>query len=244
MILIPTCGNLFERLPPKWDLADPLPKGVNTSSLYSAFPYRNLNHFQESVLREFNRDKNPTLFEKTKALDLLYYYEKTHQKRLKDEFPREISLNERDTISYKQQYEGLQFIRKEEDIFRKVTEDPAINASGKLAERLTHQIHLYEAKHSNPPTLQETLKMQKTIEGFSQEILNLKGPEEIKEAAIYRALSYASEKAIRGEEMTITTFEKTLYLETKELSLQKELAKLYEQALQKEQTLQQEKRAL
>lgn len=240
-ILIPTGGNLFERLPPKWDLADPLPKGVNISSLYSAFPYRNLNHFQESVLREFNRDKNPTLFEKTKALDLLYAYEKTHQKRLKDEFPREISLNERGTISYKQQYEGLQFIRKEEDIFRKVTEDPAINASGKLAERLTHQIHLYEAKHSNPPTLQETLKMQKTIEGFSQEILNLKGPEEIKEAAIYRALSYASEKAIRGEEMTITTFEKTLYLETKELSLQKELAKSHEQALQKEQTLQQEK---
>jgi hypothetical protein len=226
-IQLPERGSLFNNLPPKWDLADPLPEGISISSLHSAFSYQNKNHFQESILRNLKL----TSLEKTKAIDLLYFFEKTHFERL----PKEISLSERDTIQYRQQHEGIQFLRKEQEILQSVTTDPHINASGELAQRLTHQIHLFEARTGQQPTLDETLILKETLEHFPYEAI--KGPPEIKEILLYKALSVASEKALTGEKLDPKELELITLQNKQELTQQRELAKTQELAIEKQKTL-------
>ncbi|MCB1106952.1 MAG: conjugal transfer relaxase/helicase TraA, partial [Chlamydiia bacterium] len=238
-VRLPERGNLFEKLPPKWDLADPLPQGVTTSSLHRAFSYSNKNHFQESVLRRLGLDRPTPSLEKTKAIDLLYAYEKTHKQRLEGEFPKEISLNQRDTIQYKQQHEGVLFLNKEKEILQKVKEDTHINASGEVAERLTHQIHLFEAKTGKEATLTEILTLKETIESFPYE--TIKCPQEVKEIALYKALSYSCEKALIGEEVDRKEINEISLKSERECDQQKELERSQERALQKQQELQRSK---
>ncbi len=239
-IFIPERKELFtEKLPAKWDLADPIPEVVTSSSLNRAFSFKNRNHFQESVLRELNLKKKQNAFEQIKSIDLLYSYEKTHAERLNGELSKNLTYNQIETIYLKQQHEGLKFIQKEKEIYQKVTTDPDINASGLLAQRLTHQLHLYEAKQGQPPCLKDTLILKETIECFSKK--EVKCPEEIREKVLYQALRVACEKSLKGELVTHEKFEKTLHTQIALASQQKELEKSHEQALQKHQTLEQGK---
>ena len=230
-IILPETENLFKNLPPKWDLADPLPQGISTHSL--TFNQQNKNHFQTSILKNLKLD-HPSL-EKTKAIHLLYAYEKTHQQRLQQEFPQEISPHQRDTIQYRQQHEGIQFLQKEQEILQSVTTDPHINASGELAQRLTYQLHLFEARTGQKPTLDQTLTLKQALENFPYQTIT--GPPETKEILLYQVLSIYSENALTRKKLDPKELEHITLQNQRQLSQQKELQKAQELAIEKHKAL-------
>ena len=231
--------ELFEKLPPKWDLADPLPSQVESSFLDLCLKEEDKNRFQQSVLSELDL-KNKLSFEnKLRMTDLLYLYEMKNKERFEEDLSKNLSPAEKDTIYLRHTHEGVTFLQREKEIYKKVATDPEINASGKLAERLTYQIHIYEACHGKTPTEKEVLLMKTTIQNSVKDLASISSngvSRNIQDLAIDRSLKAVCEKSLKGQEFRIdkSDFIGHIQSEMSHISKQRDIEIVQNQALEKE----------
>jgi len=235
--------ELFAKLPEKWDLADPLPEGVDHSSLSFLLMDNRKDRLQQGVFANLGMEK-ASLPEKMKVVKLLFHFEKRTQEKMKALLNQDIHISKKDELWRHYALEGADFIKKQEEIHGKITSDPTINASGNLAERLTYQLHLYEAKYSILPTESQILVMKKTIQDHTKDLDFIKdhhASNDIKDLAIHRGLEAACEKALKGYEVQTDDnkhgFKGAVQVEVSELSKQKELEVVQNQAIEKQQAL-------
>ncbi|WP_194848016.1 AAA family ATPase [Candidatus Neptunochlamydia vexilliferae] len=234
--------KVFEKLPPKWDLADPLPNGVEAATLNRYLKREDKNRFQQSVLNELERKNKLSLVDKLRAIDLLHTYETANRERFEKDLSQNLSFAEKQGIRFKQTHEGLKFLQKQEEMYKRVTTDPEINASGKLAERLTYQMHLYEAAHGKLPSAREIVTMKNVIQDAAKGLASINTQEasqEIRDLAIDRTLRGMCEKALKGQEVTVdqSGLASDVRSEMDEVTNQKELEIVQNQALQKERAM-------
>ncbi len=234
--------ELFARLPEKWDLADPLPKDVRASSLSYRLMDNQKDRLQEEVYSRLGLDKAPVA-KKLKVANLLYHFEQSTKDKMAEMLNQDIHSRKKDELWRLYGVEGAKFIKQAGDVREMITSDPRLSASGKLAERLTYQVQLYEAKNKMLPNESQVLVMKETIECRTKDldfIKNQPASEDIKELAIDRGLEMACEKALKGH-TTLTEnkqgFEKSVQAGIVELSKQEELAMVQTQELEKQQAL-------
>lgn len=170
--------ELFAKLPPKWNLADPLPKEVERSSLEFGLKSDNKNAFQTRVLHEWS------FAEKLQTLDLINTYEEVHQKRLEKEYNRPLPFSERQTIYFRKIHERITFLSRGQELLKRIQTDPDINALGDFGKALAQQVHLSEAK--KPLTLDEIETLKKDFENYYPKNFENVAPE-IKEVLLSRA---------------------------------------------------------
>ena len=235
--------ELFAKLPEKWDLADPLPEGVDHSSLSFLLMDNRKDRLQQGVFENLGLRK-ASLTEKLKVANLLFHFEKRTHEKMEEALKQDIHISKKDELWRLYALEGADLIKKQKEIHGMVTSDPNINASGKLAERLTYQVHLYEAKHGTLPNESQILVMKDAIQIHTKSLDFIKDPpasEDIKDLSIHRGLEAVCEKALRGYEVRADDnkqgFERGVQSEITELSKQKELEAIQNQMLEKQQAL-------
>lgn len=231
--------ELFEKLPPKWDLADPLPSQVESSFLDLCLKGEDKNRFQQSVLRELDLKNKPSFENKLRMTDILYLYEMKNKERFEEDLSKNLSPAEKDTIYLRHTHEGVTFLQREKEIYKKVTTDPEINASGKLAERLTYQIHIYEAYHGKTPTEREVLLMKTTIQDSVKDLASISESgisRNIQDLAIDRSLKAVCEKSLKGQGLRAdkSDFISHIQSEMSQISKQRDIEIVQNQALEKE----------
>jgi len=228
--------ELFEKLPPKWDLADPLPSGVEAFSFDFHLKGEDKNYFQQSVLRELDLEKKLSLVEKLRAIDLLYAYEKNNKKRFEEDLSKNLSPADKNSIHLRHTYEGVMFLQKEKAIYKMVITDPEINASGEIAKRLTYQMHLYEAEHGKPPSQRDVSLMKTTIQNLAKSSTSFKWDEfshDIKDLAFDRSFKAIYEKVQNGHKVKNAKAFDHVQCEMLQISRQKSMENIQNQALTK-----------
>jgi len=157
---------------------------------------------------------------------------------------QDIHISKKDELWHLYAIEGADLIIKQKEIHGMVTSEPNINASGKLAERLTYQVHLYEAKHGTLPNESQILVMKDAIQIHTKSLDFIKdhpASEDIKDLSIHRGLEAVCGKALRRYEVHTDDnkqgFERGVQSEITELSKQKELEAIQNQMLEKQQAL-------
>ena len=162
-----------------------------------------------------------------------------NKERFEEDLSKNLSPAEKDTIYLRHTYEGATFLQREKEIYKKVTTDPEINASGKLAERLTYQIHIYEACHRKTPTEREVLLMKTTIQDSVKDLTSISEngvSRNIQDLAIDRSLKAVCEKSLKGQEFRIdkSDFIAHTQFEMSQISKQRDIEIVQNQALEKE----------
>jgi len=235
--------ELFAKLPEKWDLADPLPEGVDDSALSFLLMDNRKDRLQQGVFENLGLEK-ASLTEQLKVASLLFHFEKRTHEKMEEALKQDIHISKKDELWRLYALEGADLIKKQKAIHGMVTSDPNINASGKLAERLTYQVHLYEAKHGVLPNESQILVMKDAIQIHTKSLDFIKdhpASEDIKDLSIHRGLEAVCEKALRGYEVRTDDskqgFERGVQSEITELSKQKELEAIQNQMLEKQQAL-------
>ena len=235
--------ELFAKLSEKWDLADPLPEGVKASSLsFKIFDNRK-DRLQKIVSEKMGLDQSSAA-EKLRMAHLLYHFEKGIEGKMKEELSQDLHLSQKDQIWRKYGTEAVQFLEQKEEILTKISSDPLVNASGELAERLSFQLQLFEAKNGYPPGHYQITQMKEGILELTKDVSFLKdscADTEIKDLAIDRSLESICEKTLKGYEIPKDDdrhlFECAVRKETAEISKQRELEIVQNQAIEKQQAM-------
>ena len=234
--------ELFAKLPEKWDLADPVPEGVNPSSLsFRLFDHRK-DRLQQGVFQRLGLEKAP-LTEKLKAANLLFHFEKRVEGTIQEELSQDLRLSQKEQIWRKYGMQAMELLNRKDALFKEVSNNPQINASGELAERLSLQIQLFEAKYGRPPQNQQVLQMKDVIIEFTKDISFMKNDsfnQDVKDLAIDRGLEAVCGKALKEYESPKDDrhlFESEVRKEATEISKQKELEIIQNQAIEKQQAM-------
>ena len=234
--------ELFAKLPEKWDLADPLPEGVKESSLSFRIFDNRKDQLQNIVFEKIGLDQS-TAPEKLRTAHLLYHFEKRIEEKIQEELSQDLSLSQKQQVWRKYAVQAVEFLNRKEAIFKEICSNPQVNASGKLAERLSFQMQLFEAKHGHPPETHQTLQMKEAILEYTKDMSFLKGSsvdQDIKDLAIDRSLESVCVKNLKGYEIQKDDrqlFECAVHKETAEISKQRELEIIQNQAIEKQQAM-------
>ncbi|MCB1073112.1 MAG: conjugal transfer relaxase/helicase TraA, partial [Chlamydiia bacterium] len=234
--------ELFAKLPEKWDLADPLPEGVKEFSLSFRIFDNRKDQLQNIVFEKIGFDQS-TAPEKLRTAHLLYHFEKRIEEKIQEELSQDLSLSQKQQVWRKYAAQAVEFLNRKEEVFKEICSNPQVNASGKLAERLSFQMQLFEAKHGHPPETHQTLQMKESILEYTKDLSFIKNSsvdQDIKDLAIDRSLESVCVKALKGYEIPKDDrqlFECAVHKETAEISKQRELEIIQNQAIEKQKSL-------
>ncbi|MCB1073299.1 MAG: AAA family ATPase [Chlamydiia bacterium] len=234
--------ELFAKLPEKWDLADPLPEGIKASSLSFRIFDNRKDRLQNIVFEKVGSDRKSAT-EKLRTAHLLYHFEKQVTGKIQEELSQDLSLSQKEQVWRKYGMEAMKLLEQREEIIKNVSSDPQVNASGVLAERLSFQIQLFEAKNGHPPESHQILQMKEAILEYTKDMSFMKDSsarQDIKDLAIDRSLESVCVKALKGHEAPKDDrhlFECAVHKEVAEISKQKELEIVQNQAIEKQQAM-------
>jgi hypothetical protein len=129
--------------------------------------------------------------------------------------------------------------KKEDDVFKRLGEDPLINAGGELQKHLARQCTLFEARNGLEATLSEINLMKESIQEAEKSLSGTSHPKMFKsdlQCTKQRTFEKLCEEGFRGKEMASNSQEvqNVFKIEAKEPSLAKvqerEISKNLEQA--------------
>lgn len=234
--------QLFAKLPEKWDLADPLPEGINSSSLSFHLMDNRKDLLQNFVTEKIGADQSSTT-EKLRTGYLLYHFEKRIEGKIQEELSQDLSLSQKEQIWRKYGMQAIDLLQQKNEISKEICCDPQVNASGKLAERLTFQMQLFNAKHGHAPKSHQILQMKEAILEFTKDISFIKNScadQDVKDLAIDRSLEPVCEKKLKGYEVSKDerhSFECAVRKEAVAISKQRDLEVVQNQTLAKQKSL-------
>lgn len=182
--------ELFKKLPPKWDLADPMPEGISRDSLSFLLMDNRKDRLQQGAFEKLGLEK-ASFTEKLKTSELLFHFEKRTINKFMESLDKDLHGREIEALWKEYVSEAVNFIEKQSSIYKDVMENPSINASGKMVGRLSYQMHLYEAKYGEKPSREKVLSMKDVIASHTASIdsgSEEKSLKEVKELAIHRNL--------------------------------------------------------
>jgi len=225
-------SKTFEK---KWDLADPWPKGLRC---------KDLKEKAQGVLCSKSRDsflilsgqKNQKFGEKLALGDIVSSYK---EGRNLGACAFGETEREQRSILRKIGRDAENIFKKEDAVFKRLGEDPLINAGGELQKHLARQCTLFEARNVLEPTLSEINLMKETIQEAEKSLSRTSHPKMFKsdlQCAKQRTFEKLCEEGFRGKEMASNSQEvqNVFKIEAKELSLAKvqerEISKNLEQA--------------
>ena len=238
--------RLFNQLPKKWDLADPLPEGMKPSSLTFNMMDNRKDQLQSLVYLRMNLDRAP-LIERLRVGDALLEFEKRRELDIKNQLSQDIPRSQKERIWSQYTTEAVDFLNRKEQILEKVLSDPAINASGEAARRLAHQMHLYEAKHGTPASHEKIMVMKGVIHDAAKDHVFIQEktvPIKIHELAIDRGVERVCEKALKGyktHELSYKQLKHDIQSEVLVISKQVEREYTHNQAIEKQQTMEKDR---
>ena len=224
--------ELFQKLPEKWDLADPLPPDVKNSSLSFHLTHHVKNELHRLVFNRMKLHQSSTP-EKLKVAQLLFHFEKRNH---------QIKAQTSDGYWQQMTKQAVEFLESAPQISKQIKENPAINSSGKMVDYLTYQVQLYEAKRGEALTTSEIVTLKERIETLSPLFNQLKRERaEVKELAIHRSLEAPCMRALQGQTSSREErnyFEKSMVIEAKKISNQAVNMNRIAQVLEKKQRIQ------
>ena len=220
----------------KWDLADPWPKGLKSFALKEKAQGVLISKSRDSFLI-LTDQKNQTFGERLALGDIVSAYK--DGKDLRDCAFGEDKREER-ILLRKIGMEVRGLFNKEGEIFKRLGEDPLINAQGELQKQLARQCILFEARHDVKPNLSEINLMKETIQEAEKSLAGTALPKMIRtdlQCTKQRLFEQLCEEGFKGKEMAGDSQEvqDIFKIEAKELSLAKAQEKEIIQNLEKAQ---------
>lgn len=220
----------------KWDLADPWPKGLKNAALKEKAQGVLISKSRDSFLI-LTDQKNQTFGERLALGDIVSAYK--DGKDLRDIAFGEDQREER-ILLRKIGSEVRELFNKEGEIFKRLGEDPLINAQGELQTHLARQCLLFEARHRAKPTLSEINLMKETIQEAEKSLAGTALPKMTRtdlQCTKQRLFEQLSEEGFKGKEIAGDSQEvqDIFKVEAKELSLAKAQEKEIFQNLEKAQ---------
>lgn len=219
----------------KWDLADPWPKGLKC---------KDLKEKTQGVLCSKSRDsflilsdqRNLKFGEKLALGDIVSAYK---EGRDLGECAFGETEKEQRTVLRKIGVGALNIFKKEDEIFKRLGEDPLINAGGDLQKHLARQCTLFEARHGAEATLSEINLMKETIQEAEKSLAGSplsKMPRSELRCTKQRTFENLCQEALRGKDLASNPqkVQNIFETEAKEFSLalrqEKEVAQNLEKA--------------
>lgn len=219
----------------KWDLADPWPKGLKC---------KDLKEKTQGVLCSKSRDsflilsdqRNLKFGEKLPLGDIVSAYK---EGRDLGECAFGETEKEQRAVLRKIGVGALNIFKKEDEVFKRLGEDPLINAGGDLQKHLARQCTLFEARHGGEATLSEINLMKETIQETEKSLAGSplsKMPRSELQCIKQRTFENLCQEALRGKDLASNPqkVQNIFETEAKELSLalrqEKEITKNLEKA--------------
>lgn len=215
--------SLFNKLPAKWDLADPWPSEVKAYDIHSKFPGRREDRFISGVLE---RLKLKTFEEEIRARMILSEYENRKEwNRLEQESDNRSVLDMKE-LDRKRISEGVEFWNRAQKSSVEMTSNPEISPQETIQKRLAFQVLLYEARKGKSPTLHEVDQMKMIIAETSKSYAHLSGKGETTCLAVDACLAPICQKSIDGknfDKVNGAQFKKEVLFREAELIRQEEM---------------------
>ena len=226
----------------KWDLADPWPKGLNNSFLKEKGQGILISKSRESFLI-LTDQKDQKFGERLGLGDIVSAYK--DGKDLRECAFGEDKKEER-LLLRKIGMEVRDLFKKEGEVFKRLGEDPFINAQGDLQKQLARQCIIFEARRGLEPTISEINLMKETIQEAEKSLAGAslpKIPRADLQCTKQRLFEKLCVEGFKGKEIASNSQEvqNIFKIEVKELSLAKAQEREITQNLEKAQAMEKDR---